>query len=116
MKTTLNNGMTPKDIFNTRTASNSIKDFEGKILPVYGYCRGEDVDKATGEVMALGYIKTVDNAIIGFKSSVCIECLEDLDDFITDTGIDITTGEIKIKFIKGTAKSGREFYSFQMVD
>lgn len=116
MKTTLNNGMTPKDIFNTRTASNSIKDFDGKVIPVFGYCKGEDVDKATGEVMELGYIKTADDVIIGFKSSVCIECLSDLDDFIADTDTDITTGEIKIKFIKGKAKSGREFYSFQMVD
>ena len=116
MKTVLNNGMTAKDIFNTRTSSNSIKDFENKDIPVFGYCIGEDVDKTTGEVIELGYVKTTDNAIIGFKSGVCIECLKDLDDFVSDTDTNITKGTIKIRFKKAAAKSGREFYSFMIVD
>lgn len=116
MKTIINNGMTAKDLFNTKTSSKTIKDYEGVITPVYGYAICEDTDKATKEPVQLGYIKTENGDVIGFKSSVCIECLNDFDDFVRESETDVTKGDIKIMFTTGQAKSGREFYTFRIVD
>lgn len=116
MNTIFSDGFTAKDIFNTKTASETIKNYIGKPIKVYGFAMVEDVDKTTGEIIQLGYIKTDDNKVIGFKSGVCCEALETFKDFVNETGIDITKGEISIIFTTQTAKSGREFYSFRIAD
>lgn len=114
MSTILSNGMSAKDIFNTRTASNTIKNFVGVALPVFGYAIISDNDKTTGEEIELGYIKSDNNNIIGFKSGVCIDTLRQFDEFVKGAEIDITKGDITIEFTTQTAKSGREFYSFKI--
>lgn len=116
MNTIFSNGFTAKDIFNTKTASETIKNYVGKPIKVFGYALVQDADKTTGEVIQLGYIKTDDNKVIGFKSGVCCDALETFNDFISDADIDITKGEILIIFTTQTAKSGREFYSFRIAD
>lgn len=116
MKTILSNGMSAKDIFNTRTASNTIKDFIGVSIPVHGYAIVSDTDKKTGEPIELGYIKSENGNILGFKSGVSVEALKNFDDFISDAEIDITKGEIMIEFTSQTANSGREFYTFKIVE
>lgn len=116
MKTLMNNGFTAKDIFNTRTSSATIKNYIGVPLSVFGYAIIEDTDKSTSEVINVGYVKTNDGVIIGFKSGVCCDSLEALDEFVQDEDIDITRGEITIEFTAQTAKSGREFYTFCIID
>lgn len=114
MSTILSNGMSAKDIFNTRTASNTIKNFVGVAIPVYGYAIISDNDKTTGEEIELGYIKSEGGNIIGFKSGVCLDTLRQFDEFIKTAEIDVTKGEIMIEFTTQTAKSGREFYTFKI--
>lgn len=116
MNTIFSNGFTAKDIFNTKTASETIKNYVGKTIKVLGYAMVQDVDKTTGEVTQLGYVKTEDNKVIGFKSGVCCDALETFNDFINESGVDITKGEISIIFTTQTAKSGREFYSFRIAE
>lgn len=116
MNTIFANGFTARDIFNTKTASETIKNYVGVPLKVRGYAMVQDTDKTTGEVITLGYIKTDDGKVIGFKSGVCCEALETFNDFIADTETDITKGNVTIMFTAQQAKSGREFYSFRIVD
>lgn len=111
--------MSAKDVFNANTSS--VKVAFNLPIKLAGFAVTEGKDKETGETKEIGYVKDTEGNIYGFISSVAIESLENLHDFVTETyGTEqnpdyYPEGDITIKFIKGTSKGGREFTNIVIV-
>lgn len=100
------------DMINVLSSAQDIKTTANSEITVIGVHIYETADKDTGEVKTVGAIKIDDGTIFGFTSHTLIECAYRIADVLKEED----TNAIKVKTIKRTSKSGRDFYQFVVTD
>lgn len=112
---TINRGMTRKAMFNAKNSSKDVKDIMNKSVNIVGYQVCDEVDKASGEIIKIGYILTDDNQVYGFKSETLIDNLIDFDSYCTDIFGDDEKFSETVTISSGKSKAGREFYTLNII-
>lgn len=98
------------DKFNIKSVPQDIKKLT-EAVTVVGAIIYNDVDRETGELKAVGAIKTSNGDIYGFTSMTLIDCTDLLIDTFTDGAKEIT-----LIPVTGTSNAGRTFYQFRVMD
>lgn len=97
------------DKLNMISVPRDIKKLD-KAITITGAIIYETVDVNTGEVKAVGAVKTTDD-IYGFTSTTLIECTDMIIDVFTDGASEIT-----VMPITEQSNAGRTFYQFKVLD
>lgn len=98
------------DKFNIKSVPQDIKKLT-EAVTVVGAVIYNDVDRETGELKAVGAIKTSNGDMYGFTSLTLIDCT----DLLIDTFMD-GAKEITLVPVTGTSNAGRTFYQFKVID
>lgn len=105
----MNFNMTAKDLFNAKSSSKNVKDYIDVTLTATGCATVDKTNFETGEVTTVGYIATNDG-VFGFTSNVLLGTMDDLCDFMSDTN-----EPISIVFRQNTSRSGKNFYTLEIL-
>ena len=101
-------GIQAKDIFNAKSAL-SMKDIKGQVIEVNATFVNESKDE-NGNIVPVGYLRTVDGVMYATVSNTIIEQLEPLAEML-----DTDYNPCKIKVVGKTSNANREYLQLELV-
>ena len=87
------------------TGTTKVSDCAGLVFTVDAFVVFEDVNRQTGQIMAIASIKTADGKILVSNSPTFVEAFSDIVDIFGEKNIP------ELKIVEGKSKAGRTFYN-----